>query len=308
MVIWRGAFWSIQVKVGALSSSSGASTVLCRVAFNLTPVQNCSRICSSHHLFCLLNPRKQTNSTGTSEDLLMAQQDEGWPLGLRPLNARLGLMRNLDFSGSASFNTLLTASPTSSTISSSDLDSETAKTLFSVVRTLSKSPVLSSTSTGSFFHDKSKTLGSLIGVSGIFELSRRSTRGRTAENLRDRKSFKSKPWLLSLCSKLTTDAVTANNNIPSLGHFLEAERTKATASNLNTRNQIPLQYGPNDYSPVPTVRDVNSLVADGLVAPQRSTPSGDANHGVRFNSELFEDGSDLGVPLPFPCLCGQVIK
>ncbi|PON76136.1 hypothetical protein TorRG33x02_243380 [Trema orientale] len=257
----------------------------------------------------------------------MAQQDEGWPLGLRPLNARLGLMRSLDLSGSASFNTLLTASPTSSIISSSDLDTETGKLLFSVVRTLSKSPVLSSTvdgfsgifitagrssllglsqlkvfvaSTGSFFHDKSKTLGSLIGVSSIFELSRRSTRGRTAENLRDRKNFKSKPWLFSLCSKLTTDAVTATNNTPSLGHFLEAERTRAIASNLNTRNQIPLQYGPNDYSPVPTVGDVNSLFVDGLVAPQRSTPSGDANHGVRFNSELLEDGGDLGVPLLFP--------
>ena len=163
-------------------------------------------------------------------------------------------------------------------------------------------------STGSFFHDKSKTLGSLIGVSSILELSRRSTRGRTAENLRGRKNLKSKPWFFSLCSRLNTDAVTTTNDTPSLGHFLEEERTKATASNFQRRNQSPLQYGPNDYSPVPTVSVANSLFVDGLVAPSRSTPSGSENDGVRSNTELLEDGNGFGAPLLFPCLCGQVIK
>lgn len=53
-------------------------------------------------------------------------QEEGWPLGLQPLNVRVGLAsRNPDYSGgSVSFNTILTGSPTSSTDSSSDLDTE----------------------------------------------------------------------------------------------------------------------------------------------------------------------------------------
>ncbi|KAJ4704695.1 60S Ribosomal protein [Melia azedarach] len=155
---------------------------------------------------------------------LMAQQEDGWPLGLRPLNARVGLVRNRNFSGSVSFSTLLTDSPSPSTASSSDLDTE---------------------STGSFFHDKSITLGSLIGVSNILELSRRST-GRRTENLRDHRNCKFKPWLFSLCSKLTTDAVNTNNTA-SLGHFLEAERR---AASICRRNQSPANYRPNDFSPV----------------------------------------------------------
>lgn len=52
-------------------------------------------------------------------------QEEGWPLGLQPLNVRIGLGRTRDFFGSMSFNTtMLTGSPTSSTDSSSDLDTE----------------------------------------------------------------------------------------------------------------------------------------------------------------------------------------
>ncbi|KAF4391120.1 hypothetical protein F8388_009542 [Cannabis sativa] len=49
-------------------------------------------------------------------------QEEGWPLGLQPLNARVGLARNRDFSESISFNTLISGSPTCSTNSSSDDD------------------------------------------------------------------------------------------------------------------------------------------------------------------------------------------
>ncbi|EEF21793.1 conserved hypothetical protein, partial [Ricinus communis] len=45
--------------------------------------------------------------------------EKGWPLGLHPLNMKVGLPKNGDFSGSVSFNTLLTGSPTSSTNSSS---------------------------------------------------------------------------------------------------------------------------------------------------------------------------------------------
>lgn len=54
----------------------------------------------------------------------MKLQEEGWPLGLQPLNVRVGLARNRNFSGSTSFNTLMSSSPSSSTDSSSDLDTE----------------------------------------------------------------------------------------------------------------------------------------------------------------------------------------
>ncbi|KAF4378645.1 hypothetical protein G4B88_031249 [Cannabis sativa] len=53
---------------------------------------------------------------------LFLRLEEGWPLGLQPLNARVGLARNRDFSESISFNTLISGSPTCSTNSSSDDD------------------------------------------------------------------------------------------------------------------------------------------------------------------------------------------
>lgn len=52
---------------------------------------------------------------------MIMQQEDGWPLGLQPLSLRVGLVRN---HGSVSFNTLLTGSPSSSTDSSSDLDTQ----------------------------------------------------------------------------------------------------------------------------------------------------------------------------------------
>ncbi|XP_038697426.1 uncharacterized protein At3g17950-like [Tripterygium wilfordii] len=201
----------------------------------------------------------------------MAQREEGWPLGLRPVNARVGLVRrSRDLSGSVSFNTLVTGSPASSTDSSSDLDTE---------------------STASFFHDKSITLGRLIGVSNILEFSRRSTRGRRpAETSREQTNhYKPKPWLFSLCSRLSTDAVNTNNTTaPSLAHFLEEERR------AHRRNQSPTIYGPNDFSPARTDTNPNPLFVGGRIAPQSSASIGDEN--------------GYGVPLLFSCLCGQLIE
>ncbi|KAE9618056.1 hypothetical protein Lalb_Chr03g0042111 [Lupinus albus] len=55
----------------------------------------------------------------------MAQQEEGWPLGLRFLNSRIGLVRNGDFSRSVSFrSTMLDDSFTHSIDFSSDLDTK----------------------------------------------------------------------------------------------------------------------------------------------------------------------------------------
>lgn len=176
----------------------------------------------------------------------MAQQEEGWPLGLRFLNSRIGLVRN--GSGSASFSTVLTASHTPSIDSSSDLDTE---------------------STGSFFHDKSITLGSLIGISSFLELSRRSTRGRMMEPSRDNKKIhKLKPWLFSLCSRLTTDAV-SGNDAPSLAHYLEAERR---AASTYRRNQFPATYGPNGFSPI---QDSTSLLVRSQIGHWSSASLGD---------------------------------
>ena len=151
-------------------------------------------------------------------------------------------------------------------------------------------------STGSFFHDKSITLGSLIGVSSILELSRRSTRGRTAETLREGKNHKPKSWLFSLCSKLSTDAVNTSNT-PSLGHFLEEERRTAS---VYRRNQSPDIYGPSDFSPIPPVLDANSLFVGGQVAPQSSVPR-------KSDNELL-DSNGYGIPLLFSCLRGHLIK
>ncbi|XP_021289815.1 uncharacterized protein LOC110420769 [Herrania umbratica] len=209
----------------------------------------------------------------------MAQREEGWPLGLQPLNARIGLVRTRDFSGSVSFSTLLTASPSSSSISSSDLDTQ---------------------STGSFFHDNSITLGSLLGVSSFLELSRRSTRRRTTETLRDQKS---RPWLFSLCSKQSTDAVDTNN-AQSLGHFLEVERR---AANIYRRNQTPTAYEPDDFSQVMHTSEPNSLFIGDHIAP-RSNAALSAEDGRKSDRELSEHGNGYGVPLLLSCLCGQLIK
>ncbi|CAK9185293.1 unnamed protein product [Ilex paraguariensis] len=213
----------------------------------------------------------------------MAQREDGWPLGLQPLNVRVGLVRHRDLNGSVSFNTLLTGSPIYSSDSSSDLDTE---------------------STGSFFHDKSITLGSLIGISSILQLSRRSTRGRPVETSRDKKSStKSKTWLFSLCSKLSTDAVSMNNT-PSLGHFLEAERRAATSYR---RDQSPNADGPDDFSHALPVSDSNSLFISGQVAPPPQSSSWVGSDGERgSNRGLFEHGNGYGAPLVFSCLCGHL--
>ncbi|BFG36164.1 hypothetical protein CerSpe_224380 [Prunus speciosa] len=225
----------------------------------------------------------------------MAHQDEGWPLGLRPLNARVGLIRRRDFSaGSVSFSTLVSGSPTfsiaassSSSSSSSDLDTE---------------------STGSFFHDKSITLGRLIGVSGIIGLSRRSTRRRAIETSKGKKNHKSKTWLFSLCSKLTSDSVNESNNTPSLGHFLEAER-RASNNNINRRNHGgPIEYGIDNFSPAVPVSDPNRLFVDGLVAAGQPSSSERADGGARSDGELLEYGNGFGTPLVSSCLCGQLVK
>ncbi|KAK2643099.1 hypothetical protein Ddye_024862 [Dipteronia dyeriana] len=233
----------------------------------------------------------------------MAQQEEGWPLGLQPLNLRVGLAGNHgDFSGSVSFNTLITGSPTSSTDSSSDLDTE---------------------STGSFFHDRSITLGSLIGVSSIFELSKRSIRGRKTEAVKEKKKSNNKrsrrAWLFSLCSRDSIDIAenVNNNNInnpPSLGHFLAVERRAANNNNNNNnnecrRNQLSsnIYYGPDDLAMTQPYMEPNSLFVDGRIAPPPPPPQSNADHERRNNGGLLDNHGNgcCGVPVLFSCMCGQ---
>ncbi|GAA0181884.1 hypothetical protein LIER_30297 [Lithospermum erythrorhizon] len=204
----------------------------------------------------------------------MAQQGErGWPLGLQPLHGRAGLARNRDvLSGSTSFNTFLSGSPsTSCTDFSSDLDTE---------------------STESFFHDRSTTLGSLIGATNIVALSRRSIRGRPIREVPSRqKKQRSKTWCFSLCSKNRTDAenLIRNTNAPSLGQFLAVERRAADG---NRRSHSPLIYGPDELALAQPNRDHNSLFVDGCVAPPCSSPC------------VIQDGNGHALPLMFACMCG----
>ncbi|CAK9143022.1 unnamed protein product [Ilex paraguariensis] len=207
-------------------------------------------------------------------------QEEGWPLGLQPVNVRVGLVRSRDFSGSVSFNTLLSGSPSASTDSSSDLDTE---------------------STGSFFHDRSTTLGSLIGVSNIVNLSRRSIRGKNPETIEGTKTYRPKTWCFSLCPRDSTDAKSVNKNTPSLGHFLAVERR---AANEHRMSYSPTIFVPDELALAQSDAQPNSLFVDGCIAPPQSSPltSSDAE---RRQSRGLEHGDGYGVAGLFPCMCGQ---
>ncbi|KAI3760478.1 hypothetical protein L1987_50873 [Smallanthus sonchifolius] len=196
----------------------------------------------------------------------MARQVEegGWPLGLQPLNVR-----------AVSFNTLFSGSPSSCSYSSSDLDTE---------------------STGSFFHDRSITLGNLMGVSSIVELSRRSLRRdkMLSETLsletKMKSNSKSKPWCFGLClCQRDNDGVidvSSNNNVP-LGHFLEVERR--AAQDHRRGQQSPLIYGADELTLAQPFRDSsNSLFVDGrIMPPTRSSPWSGLDANERRKSRGF---------------------
>ncbi|KAI5391726.1 hypothetical protein KIW84_076509 [Lathyrus oleraceus] len=204
----------------------------------------------------------------------MLMQEEGWPFGLNLLNPGNVLVRNGEFSGSISFSTLFTSSSIRSTDSSSYLDSE---------------------STGSIFHDKSITLGSLLGVPNFLELSRRSTRGREMEpSKEDKRNYKLKPWLFSFCTKLTTDAVSPNN-VPSLGQYLIAERR---ARRPYRRNQCTFVDGHNVFSPV---QESNSPFVGGQVALSSPASSSEDN-GREANRALRQPNRYGTLTTPFSSL------
>ncbi|KAL3530742.1 hypothetical protein ACH5RR_010064 [Cinchona calisaya] len=216
------------------------------------------------------------------------QQEEGWPLGLQPVNVRVvGLVRrSRNFSGSTSLNTILSASPsTSSSDYSTDLDTQ---------------------STGSFFRDRSTTLGSLIGVPRIVNLSRRSIRGTSnPESNEAQKNYTSKKWCFSLCPSDTTDAESVTRTTPSLGHFLAVER-RAAAAIEHRRSHTSVFYGPHELSladqPHP---ESNSLFVNGQIAPPQSNSTWSGSDVNRRHTNAFDQGSGRGVPMmQFPCMCG----
>ncbi|XP_058109697.1 uncharacterized protein At3g17950-like [Magnolia sinica] len=167
----------------------------------------------------------------------MSQQEGGWPLGLQPLNMRVGLVRSRELSGSISFSTLLSDSPSSSSVTSSDLDTQ---------------------STGSFFPDKSTTLGNLIGISSILELS-----GRRPENSEVKKTCRVRTWF-SLCTKACGNGCNSPNHPQSLGHFLEVERKAAGVYRRRNRNLT--RYRRSEFHEFRSVYESNSQFVGPLIA------------------------------------------
>ncbi|KAJ4751164.1 60S ribosomal protein L36 [Rhynchospora pubera] len=132
------------------------------------------------------------------------QENNGWPLGLRTLDYRAGWIRNRDFSSSVSFSTLFTASDRLSSVSSTDYGSE--QSILSVS------------------NNRNRTLGSLIGIASVLELSNRPINlGSTTS----KRSLKIKD-LFSLCFRNDID-VNSVAQAPSLRRFLEMERSANNA-------------------------------------------------------------------------------
>ncbi|XP_038986013.1 uncharacterized protein At3g17950-like [Phoenix dactylifera] len=176
----------------------------------------------------------------------MAQQDGGWPLGLQPLSLRVGLTRGSEFSGSSSFSTVITGSPRTSSATSSDFDAESA---------------------GSFFHGRSITLGSLIGITNFLEQSFRSLgKSRRQESSKGKKSHRAKTFF-SLCLRAHLVKETASN-APSLGHYLEVERT-AGASDAHRRTQASTTYELDESTEGRSTPVPNTLFSDGFSVPSQ---------------------------------------
>ncbi|XP_072983339.1 uncharacterized protein At3g17950 [Typha latifolia] len=216
----------------------------------------------------------------------MAQQEGGWPLGLQPLHLRVGQIGNLDFSGTLSSNTIITESPTSSSVSSSDSETE---------------------STGSFFHDRSITFGSLIGITSILDLSNTSLRRSRRKQGRPRvkKTQRTTTWF-SLCPRTHLSSDMARDT-PSLGHFLQEERR---ASNVHRSARVPTTYElvglHGDQS---TTLEPNPLFSNGLVAPPQvgdvKPESTWVSSGVKNPRGGLVHGNGYRFALVCPCLGGD---
>lgn len=164
-------------------------------------------------------------------------------------------------------------------------------------------------STGSFFHDSSTTLGSLIGVPRIVNLSRRSLRGSAnSGSTGSQKNYRSKSWCFSLCPTNTTDAENSTKNTPSLGQFLAVERRAAHEHRNSSYSSF--MYGPDEIANSQLDREPNSLFVNGHIAPPPPPPgsspwSGSSDVNRRQGNDLLgHSNNEQGPPLMFPCICG----
>lgn len=161
-------------------------------------------------------------------------------------------------------NTLIAVSPSFSSDSSSDLDTE---------------------STGSFFYDKSITLGNLIGLPPDLAAS---TRDEDVQELRSsavpkrhKRNSRSRSWW-GLCGSCSGDC-NEGDLPPSLGQFLEVER-KAAASNRREKLYFNIMY--DEYS----AGQINSqgptaLFANGHILPPHSTDQFLAENGDQTDNQ-----------------------
>lgn len=144
----------------------------------------------------------------------------GWPLGLQPLSLRLRLLEHLRFTDAAS---LLASTPSITSESSSDLDTE---------------------STGSFFPEKSTTLGRLIGIQSSTSMNESRTVEQQlleAKNSRRRSTgsyCSCCPFLLCTSSDSCQESMS-----PSLAHLLELERRAALSEMQETSQELTDEDG-----------------------------------------------------------------
>ncbi|XP_031501549.1 uncharacterized protein At3g17950-like [Nymphaea colorata] len=203
----------------------------------------------------------------------MAQQNDGWPLGLQPLHVRVRLMENRVLTEANAFNTLIAVSPSVSSRSSSDLDT---------------------VSTTSFLHEKSITLGNLIGLPRELEVSSARIDVQDVQSRRSHhKNSRPRVWccLSSATGSHPLDHPSASQ---SLGHFLEVER--AAARNRSQNLFINFMY--EEFTANPSIVGNNPLFSGGQVLPpQAENPS---NKLHRRPAEISCSWLTL-----FPGLCGQ---
>jgi len=179
--------------------------------------------------------------------------------GIQNSSLRVRVAENLRVAEPNILDAMAAVSPSFSSYSSSDLDTE---------------------STGSFFFDKSITLGSLMGLKsdvGLSGLSPRvvvhgqelsSSESEVPRSRQSARSKKSKSWW-RLCRD--SDDYDCHRNInPSLEQFLEEER-RTTGSNIGEGIYINIMY--DEFTAGHDFSGRNLLFSEGRILPPHSAHS-----------------------------------
>jgi hypothetical protein len=176
--------------------------------------------------------------------------------GFQHYSLRVRVMENLRVAEPNFLDAMAVVSPSFSSYSSSDLDTE---------------------STGSFFYDKSITLGSLMGLKSDVRVSprvvvnRQEIRSRESEVPRSRQNTrpkKPKSWW-RLCRD-SDDYDCHRNMNPSLEQFLEEER-RTTGSNRGEGMYINIMY--DEFTAGHDFTARNLLFSEGRILPPHSAHS-----------------------------------